>query len=246
MLGVVAGEYSMAKPIADAAPPAPAIIDATNTIGLVEFPHTYLAAKITAPHVISIYRTVHDPAFISAIRAIDGMAAYRIAERPVARSFATLEALTERMARDVADIAASGVNMVVWAPDVHSDTVSVTLAPPAGDDGTTHSATAIATATATLNARYGSGQISVSPVARPYPTEQKGRDADTRPLFAGDGYTANTSGRVDACTSGFAVEDAHAHRPYMLSAGHCGADGDTTTLGTVSGRYATAGWDFET
>jgi hypothetical protein len=245
MLGVVALENSTATRTA-AAQPTPAVLDAVNTIGLNEFPHTYLSAKITGPRAITIYRTVHDPALISAVRAVDGLSAYRIAEQPVAHSFATLEALTTRIAGDLPDLAAAGLNMVVWAPDARSDTVSVTLTPPAGSDSTAPSAAAVAAATKILNARYGSGRVSVSPVARPYPIEQKGRDTDTKPFFAGDGYATTTSGGLLACTSGFAVEDAHAHRPNLLSAGHCGAVGDATTLGTVSKRYDTRGWDFET
>jgi hypothetical protein len=244
MLGVVAAACPMTTPPA-AVLPTPAVIDAINTIGLVDFPNTYLNAKVTAPHTVTIYRTVHDPAFIHALRAIDGLAGYRIDEQRVTHSFAALEVLTRRLARDLTDIVASGLNLVVWAPDVHTDTVSVTLAHSSGDTGATLSTTAVAAATKALAARYGAGQISVSPVVRSYPTEQKGRDADAKPYFAGNGYAATTSTGVEACTSGFAVEDAHAHRPYMLSAGHCGRIGDTTTLGTVSKRYVTAGWDFE-
>jgi hypothetical protein len=226
-------------------------MEAVNTIGILQYPDTYLTIRATGPHTITIYDTAHNAAFSQAILGVDGIAAYKISEHRVARGYADLEALTMKLAHDNDDrtLAALGVNASGWGPDFDHDNVSMTLARAAGTRPAALPAGKLTATANALAAHYGAGLISVNPVPEVAPTRQGGgvgaRDSDQAPLNGGNGYVNNIG--LNACSSAFTAKDPTTNIYYILTAGHCGNAGDSTTLGTAFVKsYYSGGWDFAT
>lgn len=73
--------------------------------------------------------------------------------------------------------------------------------------------------------------VQISPYERPILAE--GRQQDTSPYSGGSMYQFPINGGTGYCSTGFAVRVGSVDK--MLSAGHCGHDGDTVYAGSGSG-----------
>jgi hypothetical protein len=219
-----------------------AVIDRINTIGVLDYPTTYLADKPVSAHAIVIMDTAHNASFFRQLKKIDGIGEYSLTERRVPRSFAVLDRLTKQLATDSAALAQAGVSMSMWDTDIDTDTVEVTLRTDTGLRAAALSTARRDSAATVLSDRYGSGLITVSSSTAPASEQNSGgRDIDSSPWSAGDYYYTH----YGTCTTGFGTKGKASGNYYILGAGHCG-EGSATPMGTVATVYFTGGWDFET
>lgn len=152
--------------------------------------------------------------------------------RQVTRSLARLEAITERLASDRDSLAAQGIELVAWSPDVESNTVSIRIA--------RYSETAIDA----LTQSYGD---AISVVSGDFGASASlSRTADGSPWNGADKVSTGSG----TCTTWFSLRKNGS--PYNAVAGHCGTGAvknNGVTQGTVtsanlkwvSGGYADIG-----
>jgi hypothetical protein len=170
-----------------------------------------------------------------------GLSKFAVA-KTVTHSFSELGDLTQRIAGDAPLLAAQGIQLVEWGPDITSNRVSISLANPS------------AAAAARLLQRYNDAWVDVSgdPATRP---SRLDRFSDTPPFWGGDRIFRPKSPSV-LCTSGPAVHAVtSAATVYILTAGHCAPSTGTTwytnntskyTLGSVSSvQFSNNGLDVE-
>jgi hypothetical protein len=243
---VPAGAQAAAAPARAAAEPAAAalILDKINTVGILDYPGSYVNVKLAAAHTIALYEARPSAGLARAVSRIRGTGAYRLTIRHAPRSFATLEALTKRMAHDKS-LARSGIRMTWWGPDQARDMVTVTMNRPVGARPTALAPALVGSLDRQFAARYGPGLVTVSAAAQPYPVAQNARDSDDNPFLAGDGWSDNFG--AGFCTSGFTMKNTSTGKYYILTAGHCGKAGDNANpFYKIATLYYTTDWDLAT
>ena len=151
-----------------------------------------------------------------------------IAFRSVPYSLATLIEVTRRLDADSGSLAASGIPLASWGPDIDTDTVVVHLA-----DYTDAAAYR-------LKARYGA---TIRVAAGNESLSAATRTADAAAWWGGDAITSGTA----LCTSWFSVLSASG-TPISPTAGHCGAGAwrqNGHAFGTVTSRHFGGAMDGE-
>ena len=161
-----------------------------------------------------------------------------VAYTAVANTWSTLVSLTARIGDDQDSLAAQGVNLSSWGPNVLRNRVVVTLA-----QYSESAATAV-------YARYGSDLVYVTPQSPSGPNvEFSGRYGDSSPWWGSDAMTrSQQTGDYGAhCTTGPSLVEAG--HTFVTTAAHCSsAIGDAvwngpTRIGSVTDRrYANRGW----
>jgi hypothetical protein len=183
----------------------------------------------------------------------------------VPRSFRALNSLEEQVAGDYSALASQGVSFAKLVPDVAAGTVSVTLEAPqaapsdavgqaqAAPAGQTPTAS-VSQAQATLDARYGSGLLTVEQQTQTILPTDYTRYDDSAPWWGGDQTLWESPGGPLDCSSGLPAE--YNGQYGVLSASHCAPLGapihitnwylssnpfqQVSTLGTVAGFW---GWN---
>ena len=139
-------------------------------------------------------------------------------------SLAWLLALERRIARDNRPLAASGIHLVMWGPDISTGRERLDVV-----DLTRQDADELAL-------RYGSENLLLRSVPpKSYPILAVDRGHDLPPWNGGDFITDVTTGD---CSSGFGVTDSSGEQ-YLLTAGHCYPVGDAVLNGAVTQNYGT-------
>ncbi len=175
----------------------------------------------------------HEARLLAAVR---GRAAadpgYRVVYVP--HTWAQLETLTTKIARQVPRWRARGIELAKWGPDPAASKVVIWLR-----------AYSAAAAQQLRNA-YGADLVSVSHTPMTQPAESAANKYyDTPPFFGGDRIFAYpSSGGTLECTDGFVMlGNAHPANHWVLTAGHCGRQTWLTnwtvgyTLGSTSTDY---------
>jgi hypothetical protein len=176
----------------------------------------------------------HEAGLLAAVRghADAADAGYRVVYVP--HSWALLEALTTKIARQVPRWRARGIELAKWGPDPATSKVVIWLR-----------AYSPAAARQLLSA-YGAGLASVSHTPMTQLAESaSNKYYDTPPFFGGDRIFAHpSSGGTVECTDGFVMlGNANPGNHWELTAGHCGRQTWLTnwttqyTLGSTSTDY---------
>ncbi|WP_157695523.1 chymotrypsin family serine protease [Nakamurella panacisegetis] len=127
----------------------------------------------------------------------------------VAHSVADLQKVQDQISLDQAYWRSQGASMVQYGPDSSTNKISIVL---------NKYDSAIA---AEIIARYGSDVVSVSTESMAYPSRRATRGSDFPPWSGGD-LLINIS---VICSGAFMFRDANG-ADFMLTAGHCGSNGD--------------------
>jgi hypothetical protein len=225
--------------------------DAINTLAITRYPGAFAGVRVNNAATVTVYLKTEAPRLLAAIAAVPHPGVTLRIDR-VARSYQQLENLTSRLARNVRELAATGVNLQSWAPDPATDTVKITLVTPAH---ATREALArqASTARSTLDRAYGAAWVTIAGQTQARSAAAQ-RDNDSAPYYAGDGLYYSALG-VD-CTSGWSTTGKKTGDSFILSAGHCGWGsvyleyGSGDNIGSVSSQYLDAlsndQRDFET
>jgi hypothetical protein len=175
---------------------------------------------------VTVFVVGNDPSLVAAVDRAFGDIVH-VTFSSVPRSIDQLRDLAVLVAGDDSQLASDGVPIDALDPDPAEGTVDVTLqTPPSGETAATSDATANASSTAgytsnaqaVLDARYGSGVLSVQP-STAVPGTVTDRYDDSPPFWGGDQIYNPTYG--SGCSSGFAVIDPNGD-DAVLSASHCG------------------------
>jgi hypothetical protein len=208
-----AGKRESAKFISQPPPASPysPFAGAVQQLGATRFATAY-AGQVTSPsgHLIIYVVGGRGRAFLGSVRdeaARTGGGNYTVVY--VQHSWAELNALTIRIARQFPHGRVDGISLGRWGPDPSFNKVLIELR------------SYSRAAERKLLARYGSAWISVSHV----PFRQRmifmDRYYDRAPFFGGDAIFVDASRPGTNCTSGFMVNnDGGSH--FMTTAGHCG------------------------
>lgn len=178
--------------------------------------------------------------FLAALRsaALDLKGEYSL--RYVANSWVKLDGLTRRMAgeQEQEALAADGVQLASWGPDVASNRVVITLR---------HYSSRAA---GLLVSRYGSGLVAINAKSQSELFHAYTRYTDTSPFYGGDYIWNTTDGENEPCTSGLTFIGNNSGKSFILTAGHC--DGGTSWytnrsdpqyMGYTSTDYLQSGYD---
>jgi hypothetical protein len=147
-----AGTPSKPHPVHLAGAPAASFASTVETLGTTRFQSAYGGQELSPSGRLAVYVVAaHGAGFLSAMRgeaAHSAGAAYEVAYVP--HSWAQLDALTMRIAKQEPAWRARGIQLAQWGPDAASSRVAITLRSYTG------------TAGRELLASYGAGWVSVS------------------------------------------------------------------------------------
>jgi hypothetical protein len=143
---------------------------------------------------------------------------------PATRSYAMLDALTTRLAKDAPALKAAGVFVSNAGPNEDRNVVLVGVR-----DLTPAKASLI-------QARYGDAAVAVAGTE----TQPSSRQVDSQPWYGGD--VIGNDRNEGLCTLGPSFIRSSDGSRYSMTAGHCFSQGSNLTnnynyLGTVTGRY---------
>jgi hypothetical protein len=211
-----------------------------EALGTTTFQNSYGGQEKSASAALVIYVVAaHSASFLSAVRvqaARSGRAEYEVAYVP--HSWAQLNALTIRIARDGPRWRARGVDLAEWGPDAASNKVVIELR------------SYNAAAGRKLLAAYGAGMVSVSHKSLKQRAFLLDRYYDSAPFYGGD-RIFNSNDTLE-CTDAFTMlGNNNPSNHWAITAGHCGNRTWYTnfthfyTLGSTSTDYMT-GWGGST
>ena len=232
--GTPAGQ-APSKPLSRhlAGPPAASLASTVETLGTKRFQSAYGGQELSPSGSLTVYVVAaHGAGFLSAMRdeaARSAAAAYEVAYVP--HSWAQLDALTMRIARQEPGWRARGIRLAQWGPDAASSKVTITLRSYTG------------AAERELLATYGAGWVSVSHE----PLNEQAvllanKYYDSAPFYGGDRIF--NSDETLKCTDGFTMRgNNNPSNHWATTAGHCGSRTWYTnfthhyTLGATSTNY---------
>lgn len=254
VLAALVGGFATASPVSNAAILQPSAVTTlskdllafTNdvaTLGTSTYATNYAGEAMSPAGQLIVYSVPSgDETFLNAMRnaaASTRTSGYVVV--PVGHSWAEMDGLTQRIARDNGWLRQQGVQLAEWGPDPASNKVVLSLR------------SYSQSAEQALIARYGADLISVDHTDA-QPATRTGRYNDTSPYFGGDAiWFENHPPRTIQCTSGLTVIGNRSGATFVLTAGHCIGQTVHTNfdsprvMGPVSGiSFTNGGFDLKT
>lgn len=221
--------------------------DLVNRLGDVSFAREFAGASPVSGDQIMVYVLPGADDFIAAAQQqLDP--GVQMFVTTVHTSYSDMDQTTKAIAGMADKLAAAGVELSHWGPDVSTNQVRVTLATtPSATESPSTTTSDVTFAQQTFDSTFGPGAVVVESTPEAV-SQTMGRDTDSAPYTGGNGLYL--PGPSELCTDSWPGKNSSG-QIRVLSAGHCGTgdvmvNGGSTKLGKVLAQKVGGNFDYET